>query len=114
MSKWNIDELLSVGESISYKCSVEDEEAEEKIYVYITNYRIIWIDGSFVDCRLLKFISKYGTFEGYDRYCEDDDKGSGEYGVYFGDLENYETFWFYSEKVWKDFYSELSRAILEE
>lgn len=114
MSKWNIDELLSIGESVVYKCVVEDEGTDEKIHVYITNYRIIWINRAFVDCRLLRFISKYGTFEGYNEYHEDTDLGTGEYGVYFGDLENYESFWFYSEKVWKDFYSELSRAILEE
>ena len=114
MSKWNIEDLLSVGESISYQCFVEDEEMDEKIPVYITNYRIIWIFQSFVDCRLLKFISKFGTFTGYERYHEDNDFGTGEYGVYFGELSNYETFWFYSEEVWKDFYMELSRALLEE
>lgn len=110
--EWKEEELLAVGESVVYKCVVKDEDGG-KIPVILTNYRIIWITGNFVDCRLLKFICKYGVFEGYDEYVEDDDIGQGEYGVYFGNLENYETLWFYSEKVWKAFYDELSRTIIE-
>jgi len=112
--KWNIDSLLSVGESVIYKCNAEDEESNSIIKVFLTNRRIIWIDGQFVDCRLLKFISKYGVFFGFEEFAEDADIGTGEYGVYFGDTQSYETLWFYSEDVWKEFYDELSRTILEE
>ncbi len=112
-AKWNIERLLSVGESIIYKCEVEDEEVQSIIKVYLTNYRIIWIEEEFVSCRLLKYISKYGVFSGYEDYNEQDDIGTGEYGVYFGDTTSYETLWFYSEEVWREFYDELSRAIIE-
>lgn len=110
---WNIDELLSVGESIILKVDIENEDNNSKIKVFLTNYRIIWIDGNFVDCRLLKFICKYGVFSGYEEYSENADIGTGEYGVYFGSLDSYETLWFYSEDIWKEFYEELSRAVLE-
>lgn len=108
---WKIEDLLMMGESLAYKCEIENDG--NTIPVFITNYRIIWINGAFVDCRMLRFISKYGVFVGYDDYVEDFDIGNGEYGVYFGDLQQYETMWFCSEKVWKSFYGELSRAILE-
>ena len=116
MSKiaWNIQELLSVGESIVYECELEDDESGEGIKVYLTNYRIIWSVDEFVDSRLLKFISKYGVFVGYEDYHEDNDHGVGEYGVYFGDIDAYETLWFYSKDVCKTFYDELSRCVLEE
>ncbi len=116
MSKvnWNINELLSVGENIIYQCDVEDEENDSTIKVFLTNYRIIWIDGEFVDCRMIKYISKYGVFVGYEAYNEPDDIGTGEYGVYFGDTNAYESLWFYSQDVWKEFYDELSRAVIEE
>lgn len=112
--KWDIESLLSVGENIVFKCKLEDEEDDSIIEVYLTNYRIIWINSEFVDCRLLKFISKYGVFVGYEDYNERNDIGTGEYGVYFGDTNFYETFWFYSAEVWKEFYDELSRCVLEE
>lgn len=111
--KWNIEELLSTGENIVYKCNIEDEESGDEINVYLTNYRIIWIQEEFVDSRLLKFISKYGVFVGFEEYHEDDDIGTGEYGIYFGDTQGYESLWFYSEVVWKEFYEELSRMVLE-
>ena len=109
--QWNIKELLSPDEIVFYECTITNDEAS--IHVYLTNYRIIWISGNFVDSRLLKFISKYGVFVGYEEYSEDADKGEGDYGVYFGDTDSYETLWFYSENVWKTFYNELSRCILE-
>jgi len=112
--KWNVNDILSVGESIIFRCDVEDEENETVTKVYLTNYRIIWINGAFVDCRLLKFISRYGVFVGFDDYSEENDIGTGEYGVYFGDTSAYETFWFYSQDVCKEFYDELSRTVLEE
>lgn len=116
--EWKVEDLLAVGESIVYKCVIKDvaedeDEYEYKIPVILTNHRIIWVNGDFVDCRLLKFISKYGIFEGYDDYVEDDDIGQGEYGIYFGDFKKYETLWFYSKGVWKTFYDELSRTIIE-
>ena len=110
--EWKEEDLLAVGESVVYKCTVEDEDGD-KIPVILTNHRIIWVSGSFVDSRLLKFICKYGVFEGYDDYAEEADIGQGEYGIYFGDFGNYETLWFYSQKVWKTFYDELSRTIIE-
>lgn len=110
--EWKEEDLLVVGESVVYKCVVEDEDGD-KIPVILTNHRIIWISENFMDSRLLKFICKYGVFEGYDDYVEDGDIGQGEYGIYFGDFDNYETLWFYSQKVWKTFYDELSRTIIE-
>lgn len=112
--EWKIKDLLSVGENIVYQCKIEDENEDAEIQVYLTNYRIIWINGEFVDCRLLKFISKYGVFVGYEDYNEPNDMGTGEFGVYFGDFDGYESLWFYSEDVWKEFYKELSRGILEQ
>lgn len=114
MVKWKIDDLLSVGEAVIYKTRIEDEACDTKTDVYLTNFRLIWISDDFLDCRLLKFISKYGIFIGYEEYSEEDDIGTGEYGIYFGDFEKYETLWFYSENVWHTFYSELSRILLEE
>lgn len=111
---WAINELLSVGESIIYECKLEDEENDSITNVYLTNYRVIWITNEFVDSRILKYISKYGVFIGYEDYNERNDIGTGEYGVYFGDTNGYESLWFYSEDVWKTFYDELSRAVLEE
>lgn len=116
MSKsiWNIKDLLSIGESLIYKCELKNEDEDTTIQVYLTNYRILWIEDEFVDSRLLKFISKYGVFVGYENYHEDEDKGTGEYGIYFGDTAGYESLWFYSKDVWKTFYDELSRCLLEE
>ena len=111
--KWCIEDLISVGEDVLYECTLENEDGEKNIKVYLTNYRIVWIEGNFVDSRLLRFISKYGVFIGYDDFAEENDKGCGEYGIYFGDNESYETLWFYSETVWKAFYRELSRCVLE-
>ena len=110
---WNIDELLSIGENIIYKCDLEDENNDSVIKVFLTNYRIIWIDGEFVDCRLLKFISKYGVFVGFEEFYQQCDIGTGEYGIYFGDNTEYESLWFYSKDIWKTFYDELSRTVLE-
>ena len=110
--EWDIKTLLSVGENVVYECAVVDEDDESEIKVYLTNSRI-WINENFVDSRYLKFISKFGVFVGYEEYAEDTDYGTGEYGVYFGDFGNYESLWFYDEAIWKTFYLELSRGILE-
>lgn len=111
--QWNINEMLSVSENIIYQCILEDEEYNSKIEVYLTNFRIIWIEDEFVDCRTIKHISKYGVYVGSNDYREDDDIGTGEYGIYFGDNSGYTSFWFYSQDVCKEFYDELSRAVIE-
>ncbi len=113
MKEWNIEDLITVDEDIIYECVVEDEENDIKTNVYLTNKRIIWISGNFVDSRMLRFVSKFGVFVGFEEYNEPNDIGTGEYGVYFGDNSSYETMWFYDEEVWKDFYSELSRNAIE-
>lgn len=113
MKKWKIEDLITVDEDIIYECIVEDEESDTQTNVYLTNKRIIWISKDFVDSRILRFISKFGVFVGYEEYNESRDIGTGEYGVYFGDTESYETMWFYDEEVWKTLHSELARNILE-
>ena len=112
--KWDIEDMLSVGENIIYQCELEDEEENAMISIYLTNFRVIWINGEFVDCRFLKYVSKCGVFAGYEEYSESADIGTGEYGLYFGEVEGYVTFLFYSQDVLKEFYAELSRTIIEQ
>lgn len=110
--KWKNFDFLAAGESSIYKCELEEEDGE-KISVILTNYRIIWGNNEFMDSKILKHIVKFGIFEGYDEYVERDDNGAGEFGIYFGDVQSYDTFWFYSKEVWKNFYEEFSRTIIE-
>lgn len=73
-SYWSIDELLSIGENVIYKCDIEDENVECTYKLYLTNYRIIWTDDeTCAFCLLLKHICKYGMFVGYEDYHGDDD-----------------------------------------
>ena len=46
--KWDIEDVLSVGENIIYQCELEDEEENAVIPIYLTNFRVIWINGEFV------------------------------------------------------------------
>lgn len=110
---WNINEILAIGENVIYECVLEDENNDKVINVYLTNHRIIWINDNFVDSHFLNSICKCGVFFGYEEYGETSDYGTGEYGVYFGDMSHYDTFWFYDVEVAKTFYLETTRVIID-
>lgn len=110
---WKIEDLLSVGENLIYKCTLEDEKYDEVIEMFLTNYRIIKITDDRCICNLLKSIDNYGMLVGYEDYSEERDWGTGEYGIYFYSAKDDVTMWFYSKDACKTFYDELTRAILE-
>lgn len=107
----NKETFFGQTESILYQCTIQDEETD--VEIYLTNYRLVYGYDNFIDCKLLSAISRFGMFYGRNDYEESEDLGSGDFGIYAGDINNYDTFWFTSKKAWKEFYEELSRAIMD-
>ena len=109
--EWKIEDLLSFSENVIYRCTIEDEDEDNKYQFILTNHRVIWFDNESVQSVLIRYIAEYGKVVGEPSNC---DIGTGEYCVYFCFVNDTPyRIWFYSEDVWNEFYDELSRIILE-
>lgn len=109
-----IEKWLSDGENIIYECDLEDAESDNAIELFLTNHRVIWIQEASVCSVLLKKIEKYSIYVGYETFGDEGDIGAGNYCIAFSIPDDYAAFWFYSEKVWRHFYEELSKVLIGE
>lgn len=105
---WDEEKLLTVGESIVYKCELEDNFTETNILI-LTNLRIIRVAKGEIFSKFLKTVEFINVYENEQTDVYDRTSGKGNYVLDIGGW----SYRFYAEDIRDNFYEETLRTIAE-